>query len=109
MKSLRELYRIGKGPSSSHTIGPERACRLFLHENPAADSFQVVLYGSLEKTGIGQGTDAVIKVFSLAWRLYATKVHSPCLIRIQWIFLLFWGIKKSLACEFTAWAAAQSA
>lgn len=43
-------------------------------------------------------------MFSLAWRLYATKVHSPCLIRIQWIFLLFWGIKKSLACEFTAWA-----
>lgn len=40
MKSLRELYRIGKGPSSSHTIGPERACRLFLHENPAADSFR---------------------------------------------------------------------
>ncbi len=61
MKSLRELYRIGKGPSSSHTIGPERACRLFLHENPAADSFQVVLYGSLAKTGIGHGTDAVIK------------------------------------------------
>jgi len=32
-----------------------------LHENPAADSFQVVLYGSLAKTGIGHGTDAVIK------------------------------------------------
>ena len=61
MKSLRELYRIGKGPSSSHTIGPERACRLFLQENPSADSFKAVLYGSLAKTGIGHGTDAVIK------------------------------------------------
>ena len=61
MKSLRELYRIGKGPSSSHTIGPERACRLFLLENPSADSFKAVLYGSLAKTGIGHGTDAVIK------------------------------------------------
>ena len=61
MKSLRELYRIGKGPSSSHTIGPERACRLVLQENPSADSFKAVLYGSLAKTGIGHGTDAVIK------------------------------------------------
>ena len=61
MKSLRELYRIGKGPSSSHTIGPERACRLFLSENPKADSFKAVLYGSLAKTGKGHGTDEVIK------------------------------------------------
>ena len=61
MKSLKELYRIGKGPSSSHTIGPERACKLFLKENPTADSFKAVLYGSLAKTGKGHGTDEVIK------------------------------------------------
>lgn len=61
MKSLKELYRIGKGPSSSHTIGPERACRLFLSENPQADSFKAILYGSLAKTGKGHGTDEVIK------------------------------------------------
>ena len=61
MRSLRELYRIGKGPSSSHTIGPERACRLFLSENPDADGFRAVLYGSLAKTGIGHGTDRVIR------------------------------------------------
>ena len=61
MKSLKELYRIGKGPSSSHTIGPERACKLFAAENPDADSFKAVLYGSLAKTGIGHGTDRVIK------------------------------------------------
>lgn len=61
MKSLKELYRIGKGPSSSHTIGPERACRLFLSENPQAQSFKAVLYGSLAKTGKGHGTDEVIK------------------------------------------------
>ena len=60
MKSLRELYRIGKGPSSSHTIGPERACKLFLRENPQADTFKVVLYGSLAKTGEGHGTGRVI-------------------------------------------------
>lgn len=61
MKSLKELYRIGKGPSSSHTIGPERACRLFLEENPQADRFAVTLYGSLAKTGTGHGTEQVIK------------------------------------------------
>ncbi|MBR2442261.1 MAG: L-serine ammonia-lyase [Clostridia bacterium] len=61
MHSLRELYRIGKGPSSSHTIGPEHACRLFLNENPDADRFVVRLYGSLAKTGEGHGTDKVIQ------------------------------------------------
>lgn len=61
MRSLKELYRIGKGPSSSHTIGPERACKLFLAENPDADAFTVRLFGSLAKTGRGHGTDEVIK------------------------------------------------
>ena len=60
MQSLKELYRIGKGPSSSHTIGPERACKLFLSEYPNAESYRVILYGSLAKTGVGHGTDAVI-------------------------------------------------
>lgn len=61
MQSLKELYRIGKGPSSSHTIGPERACKLFLAENADATSFTVRLYGSLAKTGEGHGTGRVIE------------------------------------------------
>ena len=61
MYSLKELYRIGKGPSSSHTIGPERACKLFLDKYPQADSFVVRLYGSLAKTGDGHGTGKVIE------------------------------------------------
>lgn len=61
MRSLKELYRIGKGPSSSHTIGPERACKLFLSENPTATEFKAVLYGSLAKTGEGHGTGKVIE------------------------------------------------
>ena len=61
MKSLRELYKIGKGPSSSHTIGPERAARKFLERAPSADRFTVILYGSLSKTGVGHGTDRVLK------------------------------------------------
>ena len=61
MKSLRDLYKIGKGPSSSHTIGPERAARKFLERAPEADRFTVILYGSLSKTGVGHGTDRVLK------------------------------------------------
>ncbi|MBR4873335.1 MAG: hypothetical protein IKV00_05830, partial [Clostridia bacterium] len=61
MESLSELYRSGRGPSSSHTMGPERACLLFMARNPAADHFRAVLYGSLAKTGKGHGTDTVIK------------------------------------------------
>ncbi len=60
MKSLRYLYRIGKGPSSSHTIGPERAARLFLSEHPNAKHYTVTLYGSLALTGKGHGTDRVL-------------------------------------------------
>ena len=61
MKSIREIYKIGKGPSSSHTMGPERAANLFKNQHPDADSFRVILYGSLSKTGIGHGTDRVIR------------------------------------------------
>ena len=61
MKSIRYIYKIGKGPSSSHTMGPERAAKLFLSQNPDADGFQVILYGSLSKTGVGHGTDRVLR------------------------------------------------
>ncbi|MCL2835045.1 MAG: L-serine ammonia-lyase, iron-sulfur-dependent, subunit alpha [Treponema sp.] len=61
MKSIRELYKIGPGPSSSHTIGPQRASRLFREEYPAADRFRAVLYGSLSATGKGHLTDYIIK------------------------------------------------
>ncbi len=60
MKSLRQLYKIGRGPSSSHTMGPENASKLFLAEHPDADAFRVVLYGSLSSTGQGHRTDAAI-------------------------------------------------
>ena len=62
MESLKELYKIGRGPSSSHTMGPEKACKIFKEHNPKADRFEAILYGSLSKTGVGHGTDKVIKV-----------------------------------------------
>ena len=61
MKSIREIYKIGKGPSSSHTMGPERAAKLFKQQHPDADGFKVILYGSLSKTGVGHGTDRVLR------------------------------------------------
>ena len=60
MKSIRDIYKIGIGPSSSHTMGPERAAELFLQKHPDADTFRVILYGSLSKTGVGHGTDRVL-------------------------------------------------
>ena len=60
MKSLRNLYKVGKGPSSSHTMGPEKACKFMKEAFPNATSFKVVLYGSLALTGKGHGTDKVI-------------------------------------------------
>lgn len=61
MESLRHLYKIGSGPSSSHTMGPEYACLYVLKNYPTADSFQITLYGSLALTGKGHLTDFIIK------------------------------------------------
>ncbi|MCD8321613.1 MAG: L-serine ammonia-lyase, iron-sulfur-dependent, subunit alpha [Oscillospiraceae bacterium] len=67
MQSIRKIYKIGRGPSSSHTIGPESAAKIFLARYPAADRFTVSLFGSLSKTGRGHGTDRVLReVFSPA-------------------------------------------
>ena len=63
MKSLRSLFRIGLGPSSSHTMGPNRAAKIFAERCPNVDSYRVTLYGSLAATGEGHMTDkAIIKV-----------------------------------------------
>ena len=71
MQYIRTLYKVGKGPSSSHTMGPERAAKLFREMTPEADRYEVILYGSLAKTGVGHGTDRVL-VDTLA--PYPTKI-----------------------------------
>lgn len=69
MQSLRELYKIGRGPSSSHTMGPERAAKDFLSRCPEAERYRAVLYGSLARTGKGHLTDeAIADVFQAAGR-----------------------------------------
>ncbi len=60
MKSVREIYKKGKGPSSSHTMGPAKAIEEFIKENPQVERLRVVLYGSLAKTGQGHRTDRAV-------------------------------------------------
>ena len=64
MKSLRQLYKIGIGPSSSHTMGPVKAAERFLRQHDGYECYEVTLYGSLAMTGKGHGTDrAILGVF----------------------------------------------
>lgn len=66
MYSIREIYRIGYGPSSSHTMGPRVAAERFLTKNKSAGSFKCTLYGSLAATGKGHLTDFTVdEVFKL--------------------------------------------
>ena len=60
MESLRQLYRIGTGPSSSHTMAPRQAALMFLKKNPGAASYRVTLFGSLAATGRGHLTDKTL-------------------------------------------------
>ena len=73
MQSLRELYKIGRGPSSSHTMGPERAVKIMRERFPEADEIRVKLYGSLALTGKGHSTDAVIE-----------KTSAPLKCTVEW-------------------------
>lgn len=82
MKSIKELYRIGTGPSSSHTMGPRNAAELFLSRHQEAAAFKVTLYGSLAATGKGHMTDVAI--------LETLQPHAP--VNIVWepkVFLPF--------------------
>lgn len=74
MESLRELYRIGCGPSSSHALGPQAAALIFRARHPTATAIEATLLGSLAATGKGHGTDKVLAqafaglVVRLIWR-----------------------------------------
>lgn len=74
MDSLRELFKVGNGPSSSHTIGPERAAKKFKEKNPKAARYEVELYGSLALTGKGHLTDWII-----------IETLKPILVEIKWL------------------------
>lgn len=73
MESIRELYRVGVGPSSSHTMGPKRAAEIFRARHPEAVGFRVTLFESLAATGRGHLTDAAI-----------TEAMAPLPVSIVW-------------------------
>lgn len=84
MKSIREIYNIGYGPSSSHTMGPSRAAGFFSEKHPGVGRIRVTLYGSLALTGKGHGTDtAILKVVEspenteIVWRPDVTLPKHP--------------------------------
>ena len=62
MESIKHIYRIGNGPSSSHTMGPKKAAEIFLSKHSDAAKFSVTLYGSLAATGKGHLTDKAIMI-----------------------------------------------
>ena len=81
MESIKQIFRIGYGPSSSHTMGPKRAAGMFLEKNRNANRFQVTLYGSLAATGRGHLTDkAILQIMephaptTLIWE---PRIHRP--------------------------------
>lgn len=73
MESIKSIYRIGNGPSSSHTMGPKKAAELYVQKNPTATGFRVHLYGSLAATGKGHFTDKAI-----------TDALSPRAVEFMW-------------------------
>ena len=81
MKSIREIFRIGYGPSSSHTMGPRKAAELFLAAHPSAARYEAHLYGSLSATGKGHLTDVaiidVIPTVEIVWHdEFSSKWHA---------------------------------
>lgn len=73
MKTIKDIFQIGPGPSSSHTLGPQKAAKKFLEMHPDAESYEAHLYGSLSLTGKGHLTDYIIK-----------KVFEPKECKIEW-------------------------
>ena len=69
MKSIKDVYKIGKGPSSSHTMGPFKAVRHYLESHEDTDHLHVTLYGSLAATGKGHLTDTAIQEAFETWCL----------------------------------------
>lgn len=61
MESIKEIFKIGSGPSSSHTMGPKKAAEIFLKRQPEAHRYEVTLFGSLAATGKGHLTDYAIE------------------------------------------------
>ncbi len=78
MESIKNIFKIGKGPSSSHTMGPKKAAEIFRDKYPDAERFVVTLYGSLAATGRGHLTDTAI-VEALK------EIREETIVEIEWL------------------------
>jgi L-serine dehydratase len=102
MESIRELFRIGAGPSSSHTMGPKKAAEIYKARYPDAQSFRVTLYGSLAATGKGHLTDAAIiqaqapTPVEIVWRENEVLPEHPNGLRFE-------VMEDGRVCADTAW------
>jgi len=89
MDGLKELYRIGHGPSSSHALGPGRAAVMFRERHPRVARYRVTLFGSLAATGKGHLTDRAIEEalgadrLALIWRPEEQLPHHPNGLRFE--------------------------
>lgn len=105
MESIKEIYRIGYGPSSSHTMGPRKAAELFLQRHPNAEKYEVTLFGSLAATGKGHLTGVAIdKVFvgetlNLLWKPKEFLEKHPNALRFK-----AFNISDELIEEWTAYS-----
>lgn len=83
METIKKIYKIGYGPSSSHTMGPNRAAEMFAARTPGAVRYRVTLYGSLAATGRGHHTDRAVarglapKEAEIVWRPDIVKPFHP--------------------------------
>ena len=83
METIKKIYKAGYGPSSSHTMGPNRAAEMFAARTKKANSYRVTLYGSLAATGKGHHTDIAItrglapKAVEILWRTDIVKPFHP--------------------------------
>ncbi len=83
METIKKIYKIGYGPSSSHTMGPNRAAEMFAARTKQASRYRVTLYGSLAATGKGHHTDMAItrglspKEVEIVWRADIVKPFHP--------------------------------
>ncbi|MBP7263451.1 MAG: L-serine ammonia-lyase, iron-sulfur-dependent, subunit alpha [Spirochaetia bacterium] len=89
MESIRELFRIGHGPSSSHTMGPRSAAERFYADHPDAAAFRATLYGSLAATGRGHFTDRAImdafgvKPVDIVWKPEESLPYHPNALKLE--------------------------
>ena len=72
MYSIKTLYKIGNGPSSSHTMGPKNAVLYILEHFPNADFYEMYVYESLALTGVGHLLDYIVEKNYVSIELYDT-------------------------------------